>query len=202
MSSNMSVRGTGEHYTGDLRQDLIDAAAHLLAEQHPQVSLREIARRAGVSHAAPAHHFGDRAGLFTAVATEGFTRFDRHLRAALTTVASTPTGQLAALGRAYAQFADEYPGHFAVMFQPALIHSTDSAFAAAGDAAFGTLHRHIQDCQRAGWRRNADSRVLAAAAWSLAHGISALRAQGSLAKHCPDTTLDGVEALINVLVNE
>lgn len=71
-----------------------------------------MARRAGVSHAAPAHHFGDRAGLLTALATEGFVLFDHHLRDALTATPRKPVDQLPALGRAYADFAELHPGHF------------------------------------------------------------------------------------------
>jgi AcrR family transcriptional regulator len=202
LSSTMGVRGVGKHYAGDLRRALLGAAAQLMTEQGADVSLREIARRAGVSHAAPAHHFGDRAGLLTALAAEGFALFDRHLRAALAADPRTPAEQLPALGKAYAEFADEYPGHFAVMFQPALIRTTDPAFATASDVAFQTLREHIERCQRTGWRPGVDADVLAAAAWSLAHGISVLRAQGSLARHCRDVSLDGVATLVDTLLND
>jgi AcrR family transcriptional regulator len=182
---------------------LLDAAAELLAEVGADgVSLREVARRAGVSHAAPAHHFGDRAGLLTALATEGFTLFDQHLRDALAVPPREPIDQLPALGRAYAEFAELHRGHFAVMFRPALIHPTDPGFAAASDAAFETLRRHVEHCQRAGWRATADNQHLAAAAWALAHGITALRIQGSLIGHYPDTSLDGVAALVDILLND
>jgi AcrR family transcriptional regulator len=174
----------------------------LLAEVGAEgVSLREVARRAGVSHAAPAHHFGDRAGLLTALATEGFILFDQHLRNALAATPRKPVDQLPALGRAYAEFADLHPGHFAVMFRPALIHRTDPAFAAASDAAFETLRLHVERCQRAGWHAAADNQILAAAAWALAHGITALRMQGSLVRHCPDVSLDGVVALVDTILN-
>ncbi|GIG61066.1 TetR family transcriptional regulator [Longispora fulva] len=197
-----SSRGVGEHYQGDLRRTLLEAAGNLLAEVGADgVSLREVARRAGVSHAAPAHHFRDRAGLFTALATEGFELFDQHLRAALATEPRQPFDQLPALGRAYAEFAEVYPGHFAVMFRPALIQVTDPGFAAASDAAFETLRRHVERCQRAGWHATADTQALAAVAWALAHGITALRAQGSLARHYPDVSLDGVVALVGTLLH-
>jgi AcrR family transcriptional regulator len=192
----------GRHYDGDLQRALIDAAAQLWADVGSDgVSLREVARHAGVSHAAPAHHFGDRAGLLTALATEGFVLFEQFLRTALASNPRKPIDQLPALGRAYAEFADLYPGHFAVMFRPALIHTTDPAFAEASDAAFQTLRRHIERCQRAGWHAGADSQTLAAAAWALAHGISALRALGTLARHYPDTSLEGVVALVKAIVS-
>lgn len=91
---------------------------------------------------------------------------------------------------------------FAVMFRPALIRPTDPGFAAASDAAFETLRRHVERCQHAGWHATADNQILAAAAWALAHGITTLRIQGSLAKHAPDVSLDGVVALVDTLLND
>jgi AcrR family transcriptional regulator len=159
------------------------------------LSLRDVARRAGVSHAAPAHHFGDKAGLLTTVATEGFDLFAARLTAAATPIGDNPSAALASLGRAYADFAERYPGHFEVMFRPGLIHADDPTFTAAGDAAFALLRSYIADCQRAGWRPEADPDDLAVAAWSLAHGVSVLRLQGSLARHFRDDSLDGVIAI-------
>jgi AcrR family transcriptional regulator len=202
MSSNaVTARGVGRHYDGDLARALLDAAADLWATMGADgVSLREVARQAGVSHAAPAHHFGDRAGLLTALAVEGFQRFDEHLRAALARTPRRPVDQLPALGRAYADFAERYPGHFAVMFRPALLRRDDPDLAAAGDAAFQTLRRHVERCQQAGWRTGTDSQTLAAAAWALAHGISTLRAQGTLARQYGDPSLAGVGALVIAII--
>lgn len=76
--SNMAGPGprpVGVHYGGDLRAALLEAAAVAVAEVGPErPSLREVARRIGVSHAAPAHHFGDKTGLFTALAAQGLDR--------------------------------------------------------------------------------------------------------------------------------
>jgi AcrR family transcriptional regulator len=196
-------RAVGEHFDGDLRGVLLAAAVERLDEVGPErLSLREVARRAGVSHAAPAHHFGDRAGLLTAVATEGFVLFDRHLTKALAGSRATPVAQLPLLARAYADFAARHPGHFAVMFRPALLRSDDPDLVAAGDAAFQTLHAHVERCQRAGWRPDVDGRLLATASWALAHGITVLRTHGSLARHGPGTSLAGVAALANALIGD
>ena len=162
-------------------------------------SLREVARRIGVSHAAPAHHFGDKAGLLTAIATEGFDLFIAHLASA-PTADDDPLDQLARLGRAYAEFAETFPAHFEVMFRPSLIRADDPDFARAGDAAFEALRLHIARCQRAGWRADADTGALTVAAWALAHGVSVLRAHGSLARHYPDATLDGVVTIARALI--
>jgi hypothetical protein len=80
------------------------------------------------------------------------------------------------------------------------MHAADPAYATASDAAFEALRRHVELCQRAGWRPEADIRILTNAAWALAHGVTVLRAQGSLAKHLPDTSLDGVAMLAATLI--
>src|SRR3954463_13726034 len=100
------------YHHGSLRQAVIDAAvAEVEAVGASAVSMREIARRAGVSHAAPAHHFGDKTGIFTAIATEGFWL----ACAAIGPAADGPGGFLRG-GVAYVVFALAHPGHFEVMF--------------------------------------------------------------------------------------
>src|SRR5215467_6900439 len=90
-------RGVGEHFAGDLRQALLDAAVATLDEVGAdRLSLRVVARRAGVSHAAPAHHFSGKAGLLTAVAAEGFGMLVGYLAAAQPGGAGEPADQLAA----------------------------------------------------------------------------------------------------------
>ena len=200
-SRNPTARPVGTHFDGDLRRALLDAAIATIEDVGADhLSLRDVARRIGVSHAAPAHHFGDKAGLLTAIATEGFELFVVHLSNSTPAGDTHPLAQLASLGRAYAQFAEDFPAHFEVMFRPTLIRVEDRAFAQAGDAAFEALRRHIAECQEAGWRTQADNRALTVAAWSLAHGISLLRAQGSLARHYPDASLDGVLAIAEALL--
>jgi AcrR family transcriptional regulator len=193
-------RAVGEHFAGDLRQALLDAAVATLDEVGADgLSLREVARRAGVSHAAPAHHFTDKAGLLTAVAAEGFGILVTYLAGTQPGGARQPVDQLAMLGRAYAQFAEENPGRFEVMFRPGLLRTGDPAFRRAGDAAFQALHDHSATCQGLGWREHASTDALAAAAWALAHGIAVLRMQGSLARHYPDPSLGGVSQLVTAI---
>ena len=193
-------RAVGEHFPGDLRQALLDAAVTALDEVGAdRLSLREVARRAGVSHAAPAHHFTDKAGLLTAIATEGFGILVTYLAGTPRVGAGQPVDQLAALGRAYAQFAEENPGRFEVMFRPGLLRADDPAFQRAGDAAFEALRHHIATCQSLGWREHTPTDALAAAAWALAHGIAVLRMQGSLARHYPDPSLNGVSQLVTAM---
>jgi AcrR family transcriptional regulator len=153
------------YHHGDLRAVILGEAARLVAERGADgVSLRGLARGAGVSHAAPAHHFTDRRGLFTALATEGFVL----LAAALTGA----RGDFAGAAVAYVRFAIEHPGHYQVMFNRALLDVTDAALAAAEAAAGAELARGVSTLRDP----NAVSDPAGAqlAAWSLVHGFATL----------------------------
>jgi AcrR family transcriptional regulator len=160
------------YHHGDLRRALLDAAAEAITEAGPAaLSLRDLARRAGVSHAAPTHHFGDKKGLLTALATEGFER----LAAALTTTWSA-TGSLLELGVAYVGFATAHRAHFEVMWRPDLYHADDHTLAAARARAGESLRAgaaHLPDGSTG--PEKADL-----AAWSLAHGFATLWISGAL----------------------
>lgn len=153
------------YHHGDLRAVILAEAARLVAERGAdRISLRELAREAGVSHAAPAHHFTDRRGLFTALATQGFEL----LAAAL--VEARPRFLDAAL--AYVRFAIEHPGHYAVMFDRSLVDASDSELVAAQAAAAAELSRGIASLRDP--RAKADPDGAELAAWSLVHGFSML----------------------------
>jgi AcrR family transcriptional regulator len=157
------ARSTYHH--GDLRAAILAEAARQVAERGAdRVSLRELARGAGVSHAAPAHHFTDRRGLFTALAAEGF----RLLAAALAD--TRPRFIDAAL--AYVRFALEHPGHYRVMFDKSLLDTADRDLAAAEAAAGAELSRGVATLTDPQVR--ADPGAAELAAWSLVHGFSML----------------------------
>ncbi|MFV0308209.1 MAG: TetR/AcrR family transcriptional regulator [Desertimonas sp.] len=190
----------GVHYDGDLRRTLVRAAADDIAEHGVDgMSLRSVARRVGVSHAAPAHHFGDRVGLLTAVAVEGFHRFVAHMAGPMTAEAD-PIGRLLAMSVAYAEFAEHEAGYFDVMFEPNVVRADDADYRAASDASFEALRLAIAACQDAGWRPGHDTDALAVAAWSFAHGVSSLRRQGSLGRIYGDGSLADVVAVAATLV--
>ena len=109
------------YHHGDLRRALLDTALEAVGEQGPAaVSLRDVARRAGVSHAAPTHHFRDKTALLTALAAEGWSLLADALRDV-----STDGGDFAELGVAYVLFATAHPAHFAVMRAPGLARADD-----------------------------------------------------------------------------
>jgi AcrR family transcriptional regulator len=178
-----AARANPTYYGGDLRRDLLDAALELIDREGPSaVSLRSLARRLGVSHAAPANHFPDKAALFTAIAVEGFELLGAAIVAAVGGAGpdATPGQRLRAAGRAYSGFAVGHPAHFAVMWQRDLLHNDDPALAAAGEATFGLLLGGVRDVQSAGWAAGADERTVAYLAWSVVHGLAALWLGGSL----------------------
>ncbi|MGW4891390.1 TetR/AcrR family transcriptional regulator [Kitasatospora sp. NPDC004240] len=159
------------YHHGNLRRAVIDAALDAIGESGPTGwSLRELARRAGVSHAAPAHHFGDKAGLLTAVAAEGFELFAASLERA------APDGLES--GVAYVRFAIDHRAHFEVMFRPELYRADDPAVASARDRAGRVL-----TATAGGFAPDpARSRATTIAAWSLVHGFASLWLSGALAE--------------------
>ena len=152
--------GTGPYHHGDLPRALLDATAAVIEEAGPgAVSIRAVARRVGVSHAAPAHHFRDKTGLLTTFASEGFAHFTEHLQAALH--GADPEARLAGCGRAYLAFAREHRAYFDVIFRPELVDFDDPELAREADRAFDVLVAAVQDClEEPEWGRGATSRPL------------------------------------------
>ncbi len=160
----------------DGRTALLSAARAELNE-HGQagISLRAIARRAGVSHAAPKYFFQDRAGLLTAIATEGFVALTDTLR---TVLASRPADPLSALGRAYIDFGLANRALFDLMFRPTELHIDDPALRTAQEEAIGVLSSAVPD----GTSASVEDALprLSLVSWALAHGLVVLARDGAL----------------------
>lgn len=175
------------YHHGDLKAVILAETADMVARRGADgISLRELARSAGVSHAAPAHHFTDRRGLFTALAAEGWRML------AATLADAGPEFSSAAL--AYVRFALDHPGHYAVMFDRSLVEPDNTELMAAQQAArtelrgVGTLDdpRAVQDPPAA-----------ALAAWSLVHGFSLLWLNRAIdTDGDPITTVDRVAGML------
>ncbi|MFB7516406.1 TetR/AcrR family transcriptional regulator [Streptomyces sp. NPDC056144] len=165
----MTTRPKSYHH-GDLRHAVLAAALDVIASDGPAaLSLRDLARRAGVSHAAPAHHFGDRTGLLTAIAAQGYDLLAQ-------TLAGTP--ELRERGVRYVRFAADHPAHFQVMFQPDLLRADDPDLVAAKARASEELRAGVADL--AGTSAVPDAREAGIAAWSLAHGFATLVLTGNV----------------------
>lgn len=186
-------RTPGAYHHGDLRASLMDAVEQLLVEGGPGgVSLRRAARIAGVSHAAPAHHFGDLHGLLAAVAERGHTRFAAALAEARDASPSADLGaRLRATGLAYVRFAAGNQGVFSVMFRgdldPGAVAGTDS-FAVLTDlirVGTGDLPEDHPDVLR-----------LALFVWAAVHGVAELWIQQVQLQEGGALTLDDMFDLV------
>ena len=189
------------YHHGDLRHALIEAAESILLERGVEgFSLREAARRAGVSPAAPAHHFGDARGLLTVIATLGFEDLAAALiEANLATEGQGRRPRIVAQGHAYVRFAMTKPARFDLMWRRDLIDLTDPAHQQAGFRAYQLLHEAVTgttldpSCLTENF--TADPRVIAA--WSMAHGFTGLARRQSIDPDTPGL-LDGVLACLDV----
>ncbi len=163
--------------TGDLRQRILDTSRTLLAEQGVAgLSLREVARRAGVTHQAPYHHFADRESILAELVTLGFDDLAGRLAKANAMAAThAPLEMLVASGLAYVGFALDEPGVFRVMFRPDLC---DMARFEAAQAAGGRAHAELQQLVRLAHGELDDT--VAAVVWAQVHGLATLMLDGPL----------------------
>lgn len=187
----MGEKNTYHH--GDLRQALIDGAIALIAEQDvSSLSLREVARRVGVSHAAPYRHFQDKDALLAAVAEEGFTGLTEAMNRSIQQAPDDPLKRLEATGVAYVQFAIAHPSHYRVMFGGYQGEQAEHPERVqAGSQAFQVLLNVIVLGQTAGVVRAGEAMRLAWVAWSTVHGLAMLLIDGRL----PIIETQDVEAL-------
>ncbi len=190
------------YHHGDLRRALLEAAWRLVAEKGlAALTLREVARAAGVSHAAPYHHFPTREALLDALAEEGFAGLDRAMGEAKAgpaaggpaEVGQTPrpvdgADVMVRIGRAYVDFACAHPEQLQVMFRPRHHESEGPpppALAEIGAQAYGHLADGVRACQAQGLAPAGDPNELALSAWSLVHGFASLWSQGQLGALIP-----------------
>lgn len=168
------------YHHGHLRQALLEAARTLINEAGVEaLTLREVARRAGVTTAAPYHHFADKAALVTALAQQGLVELDQAAEAALVGI-EAPREQLRAIGVAYVMFAVEHPAEFRLMFRPELGAPFDMKDPLS-TPMFRVLIRVVAACRAAAGITEDDQGVTAITAWSLVHGLAALLIDGPLA---------------------
>ena len=163
------------YHHGDLKHALIEAGVNVLAELGVErLNLREVARVAGVSHAAPYRHFVDKQALVAAIAEDGFNK----LAAEINRVAAKPfansAGKLIAAGQAYIRFALQHPDHFRIMFSSVGERVENSGLYHVSKVGFVFLTAVIEAGQATGELRPGDSLEITKAMWAMMHGLATL----------------------------
>ncbi|HKG93971.1 MAG TPA: TetR/AcrR family transcriptional regulator [Gemmatimonadaceae bacterium] len=176
------------YHHGDLRRALVDAALALLREHGLEaLTLRAVARAAGVSQTAPYRHFADRAALLAGVAEDGFRRlYTRMLRAVGAPISPghTERSGLQRLALEYLRFALEHPAEYRLMFGDELAGHAPAAlppaFGEARESVFALLRGGIVRLQELGLVRAGDPAAMALSAWALVHGLAMLSLDGQV----------------------
>lgn len=177
----MTKKGDRYHH-GDLRATLIEVAAAMIAEQGVEgVTMRGLARQAGVSRSAPYRHFADKAALLAAVAEDGFRRITARVQAVREKPTQGATQSFLEVCVAYVEFAIENPTHYRLMFGPEVANYGDHpGLAAAARAAFNEVVSIVQRYQQEGEIESGSPIKLAHTAWAMAHGLSLLIIDGRI----------------------
>lgn len=163
------------HPHGNLRAALIEAGMELVAEGGPEaLSIRKVAARAGVSHAAPAHHFANLVALRTAIAAKAHHLFAASMEDAIAEAPDTPQQAIIAAGIGYLRFARAHPGLFHIMFGGAELNPDDPDLKSAAARSYGVLTRVSAPVAHG----PAGPRGTETLIWSIAHGFAALMLLG------------------------
>lgn len=169
------------YHHGHLKRAIIDAALQMLSEGEGwQFTLREVARRAGVSHAAPYKHFADKGALLAEVALEGFDRLGRTLAATVEEAKADAAEALTQAARAYLAFGQANPALYRLMFGAELASSTKLHQDRRALGAFEIVIALLEQGQAAGVFRKRPARGQAAACWAQLHGLTTLMLDGLL----------------------
>ena len=189
------------YHHGDLRRQLI-AATERIIEEHgvDGFTLREAARRVGVSPAAPAHHFKDAKGLLTEVALLGFRDFSKALTAADERGGEDPARRLYEQGKAYVRFALRYPARFQLMFRVDKHDRTNTEFLRVAEQSYGLLEDAIRAATGTPPKQqlDLDGQGLLVAIWSLVHGFAHLALGGEFGN--PERGGGGTDVILSTLL--
>ncbi|RUO26549.1 TetR family transcriptional regulator [Aliidiomarina minuta] len=171
----MAAANKPGYHHGDLRTSLLKAAESVLQDRGMEgFTLRECARRANVSHGAPAHHFGEVRGLMSALATESFMQLDNLMQHHRKEAPSDPFSQLQAAGLAYVEYASAHRARFQLMFRTDRLDKENERLQEAGERVYAHLDTTMRQVNE---DAGGDEKLLAdktALAWSLVHGFATL----------------------------
>ena len=171
-----------KYHHGDLKNALIEAGIKILSKEGTGgLSLRKVAKQAGVSHSAPYAHFADKQSLIAAISTEGFKQLYAELDAAILSYPSDPKQQLMEGAWAYVQFAINNTDAFKIMFSGVLEKERDyPSFVEISHKTFERVVDIVKSCQEAGVLRPVPSEIMAVAVWGQLHGIISLILEGQV----------------------
>lgn len=188
------------YHHGALREAMIVAAETILERDGiAALTLRAAAREAGVSHGAPAHHFGNLSGLLSELAASGFRRLRQHLFDAVEN--ADPTQHMSGLSRGYVAFAESTPGLFRLMFRSEQLDWSNHALSAAGGAAFAMLLPQASADEAGRIPLSLTQVGSAMAHWSMVHGLATLLIDGRLSAVARELSPGvGVEALVEEIL--
>jgi AcrR family transcriptional regulator len=188
------------YHHGDLRNALIQAGLDLLAEGGVQeLDLRKVARRAGVSHAAPYRHFADKQALIAAINEEGFHMLAERIRSTLREVSDEPVEQLLGVALAYVRFAKENPWLMREMFSGLTIErETFESLHEASKSVYRLYAEVIRRGQEKGKIVDGDPTALAGVLWSVLHGLAMLIIENQMRPYADGT--EGTERVTRYAV--
>jgi AcrR family transcriptional regulator len=169
----------GRYHHGDLRGALLAAARLILEEQGPRaLTLREVARRAGVSHAAPRHHYASLRDFMADCAGMGFDDLAAVLSRAWQEHPDDPQAGLCAMGRAYVLFALAHRAVFRLMFDRDTYAEPTADLMVSGERAYAVLVGGVEALAPS--RPAADKALAVSTLWSLVHGLATLMLEGKI----------------------
>ena len=170
------------YHHGDLKNALIKAGVEILAKDGVSgLSLRKVAMKAGVSHAAPYAHFADKQALIAAISTEGFRQLYERVSGVAEKYQNQPEKQLVEVAWAYVQFAMDDPDRFKVMFSGVLEKEKEYPdFVTESQRNFQLVKMIVEVNQASGRLRSGDSALVALSAWGIIHGFIMLMLEGQI----------------------
>lgn len=176
------VKPKSQYHHGDLARALIDAAILMIAELGSKaLTLRSVAKKVGVSPAAPYRHFTDKEALLAAVAEEGYLKLIGYMEKALENTQVLAVEKLVLLGGAYIEFAEQHQAHFRVMFGPEIENKPQYPdLQQATTYAFGLVVKTILEAHQQHELKQASAEIMALAFWSMIHGFASLYIDGQI----------------------
>ena len=198
-SGTKTERKGGSYHHGDLRRALIGAARDMLEEGAGALSLRAVARRAGVSHASAYYHFEDKTDLLAAVAISAFEELGEATETVYAQEGLSTLGRLKAVASVYVRFALENPQEFRLMFLPELrSDAVRTEVERAGRAGYERTVLLVAELQAEGRIAEGEPEAVAISAWAMMHGLATLMIDGPLYRNA--RTEEGREALVEKAV--